>query len=127
MKPNDYPYTNGHASSHHSSGNQSSEIATVPRSLREQLDQVQSLVSQGRQSQAASLLRAAEGELARTHPELFALLRVARLGYQGIAVTHTEVTHSHQLVERRFLGFVIDQELRPVTTVHSTTRTMRLF
>lgn len=121
MKPNNYPYTNGH----HSSGNSSSELATVPQSLRERLDQVQVLVSQGKQNQAVSVLKAAEGELARSHPELFTLLRAVRLGYQGIAMNETEVTQSHQLIEKRFFGILIERELKPITTVRSTTKTLR--
>lgn len=126
MKPNDYPYTNGHSSGYQSPGNPSSDLATVPRSLRNHLEQVQHLMSHGMHAEANSVLNAAEAELARTRPELLALIYCARHGYRGFSVTHTQVKYTQQVLEKRFLGIVVGREVLPITTMRSTTKTFRL-
>ncbi|MBS1722964.1 MAG: hypothetical protein JSS66_08440 [Armatimonadetes bacterium] len=117
MKHETYPYTNGH----------STELATVPRSLRERLEQVQALVSQGRPAEAETQLRAAETELARSRPDLYMILQAIRHGYRGIQFEDAEYNTYMQRVEKRWWGILVGEDWVPHTTTRRTVKRISFF
>lgn len=103
------------------------ELVSIPGSIRQRIEHAQRLLEQDRPKEAESQLRAAELELARSSPELYAVLAAMNRGYRGMEVSQTEYTRNHYKVEHRFLGILIGEEWVPRTDVKRTVRTLRFF
>lgn len=102
------------------------ESHSVPTSIRTRLEQARALHEQDRPREAEVLFRDTCVELARTHPELCALIMSAKLGYPEIIAIVEEVTTEMRYVERNFFGIPLFEAMVPRTTTRITTKTMRL-
>lgn len=103
------------------------ELVSLPGSIRQRIEHAQRLLEQGRPQEAATQMQSAELELAKSSPELFAILTALNKGYRGIRATQTEYSTTHFKVEHRFLGILVGEEWVPRTTVKRTVRTMEFF
>lgn len=102
------------------------ELATLPASIRQRLELAQTLASQNRPQEAANVLSQVGAELARTHPELCALIAAAQMGYTRIDSIHSERTTGYERVEYKLFGFPIAEEWVPVTTTKTVMKSYRL-
>lgn len=103
------------------------ELATLPASIRERLEQARSLAQQGQSHEAQTIVRDATTELARSNPELAALIFAAQAGYRGILWETLEEHTVMERVEYRFFGIPIKTAWIPITDRKRTTRTLSLF
>jgi hypothetical protein len=106
-----------------------SMLASIPTSVRQHLERAQTLAAQGNYSAARSAdvaRRQATAEVAKTSPEIYALLMAIELGYHEITATQTEITTGFEKIQKRFCGIDLGEQLVPVTTTRTVTRTLRL-
>jgi len=102
-------------------------LETIPTSVREHLERAQALATQQNTTpdpQAA--VREAVRELARTQPEMCALIMAAQLGHQQVTNVVTEIMTSMERVEQKFLGIPIGEQWVPVTRTRTFTQTLRV-
>ncbi len=102
------------------------QLESLPTSIRERLELARTLQSNGDQRSADSVLQQAVVELARTQPEMCALLLSANLGYQGISATVVERTTVMIPRPITFCGFNVGEEWVALTTTKETTKHLRL-
>jgi hypothetical protein len=103
------------------------DIVTVPNSILQRLNQVQQLASQNRMPEASATLAQALVEIARTQPELGALMVAAHLGYSGLSFQQTVQSTNHYVTDRSIFGIRYGQDERTTTTTNTTTRSIRLW
>lgn len=103
------------------------ELATLPTSIRQRLEMASSLMDQNRPNEAETVLRQAGMEMARSNPELCALIMVALQGHRGFTSTTVEVRESVERIEHKFLGIPIAEEWVPVTTRITIRRAFSIF
>lgn len=102
------------------------EIVSVPLSVRHQLERARNLIDNGRSGEAENVLKEAGMALARTNPELAALLVATQLGYREITATVTETSSQTTHTDKRFLGWCYANEYNTITNSRTTTRRMQL-
>jgi hypothetical protein len=112
------------------------EIISIPKSLREQISEAQTLLAQSKNAGEdgntdLAVIRARAGleiiqTIAQKNPELGALLACDRLGYRGIEVTTYEEDLSYQVIEQKFLGLSVGTQVVPVRSTRRTCRQVRL-
>lgn len=108
-------------------------LATLPNSLRTQLERANNLLSQSEHAAqngdtSLALVKAREGLnvlkiIAQNAPNNATLALLAECGYRGFELETTERIDAYQLANRSFLGLFSYQEVVSVPTV--TTRTIR--
>ena len=98
------------------------DITTLPSTVRQHFERSDSLAEQGREREAETAFMSGITELARSAPDLSALLVAAYMGYREIEATLTERMEAYERVERSFLGFARSPEFVPVTTCKTTTK-----
>jgi hypothetical protein len=102
------------------------DINTVPRSILQRLEQVQSLASQQRMPEAGNALAQTLVEIARTQPELCAVMMAAQLGYREISFQQTVRTTNRSSTDKSIFGITYGQDNYMTTTSTTTTKTVRL-
>lgn len=90
------------------------ELATLPSSIRQRLELAETLTQQNRPDEAKSVLAQAALELAKSAPELCALVLAAACGAKGVAGRIQERKMTMERVQTNFLGLVVHEELIPV-------------
>lgn len=96
------------------------ELATLPTSIRQRLELAETLTQQNRPEEAKSVLGQAALELAKTAPELCALVLAAACGAKSVAGRIQERKTTMERVQSNFLGIVVYDELIPVETRTTT-------
>lgn len=102
------------------------DIVTVPKSILQRLEQVQTLNSQHRGAEANSVLAQTLVEIARSNPELCAVLIAAQMGHRQITLQQTVQSSTMVTSDRRIFGLTYGQDIKRTTTTTTTTRTIRL-
>ncbi|KAA0233850.1 MAG: hypothetical protein EDM74_12920 [Armatimonadetes bacterium] len=102
-------------------------IATLPNSLQQQFNRVQNLLNQSEDAYYDgdySLAQRKHNEayrciesIARLSPEYGTLLVAGLMGRNGYVLEMVERVDAHQLVERKFLGLSLGQEVVNVPTI----------
>lgn len=103
------------------------ELATLPASIRQRLEMAQSLADRGRTAEAHGAYSEVLAVLARSSPDLCAVLLATLMGKNGVTSTTVEERHFVQRIEHTFLGILIAEEWVPMTTRTTSTRTIKLF
>ena len=102
------------------------ELSNLPYSVRQQMEQAKTLASQSRNGEAQTFVKQAATELARTKPELCALVVAAHYGYTQLTSREVEITEGYEVTPTRFLGIETGKRIRPVTTTTVKEKTWRL-
>lgn len=112
---------------------QNNALATIPNSLKSQLDRAQSLLAQSeaadnRGDHSLAVVKAQEGmrvlqALAQTAPNHAALIIAAEMGYRGYEIQTVEHIDKYQIVEKEFLGIVYGYDR--VHMPETVTKTLR--
>jgi len=115
---------------------QNQSLNTVPNSLRAQLEGVQSLLSQSerameRGDENLAIVKAREGHrllaaISDQSPELAALGYFARLGFKGFDLELIERKEAFEIIEHRFVGFVVHREVINLPTIVKRTISARV-
>lgn len=104
----------------------SGEIVSFPASVQRRLDQAQALLRQNRPAEALSALQQAGAELARSSPELFALLVASQSGATRLVVEETQ-TETRTVENGRYaLGVRYAHDAETTTVTKTVTKTIRL-
>lgn len=112
---------------------QNNTLATVPNSLKAQLDRAQNLLAQSevaesRGDHSLAVIKAREGmrvlkALAERSPEHATLIIAAEMGYHGYEIETIEEIDKFEIVEQKFLGITVGYDrVRMPTTIRRTTR-----
>ena len=104
----------------------SGEIVSFPASVQRRLVQAQALLRQDRPAEALSALQQAGAELARTAPELFALVVAAQMGMTRITVEEDEKNVHTVRTDRYALGVRYGRDEVTTTDAKTKRRTIRL-
>lgn len=102
------------------------DIVTVPKSILQRLEQVQSLASQNRMPEANQALGQALVEIARSQPELCALVLANQLGHRQLSLQQTVQQVDTYVTDRQIFGLTYGKDVKTVRSTTTTTRTMRL-
>jgi hypothetical protein len=108
-------------------------LATVPNSLKAQLDRAQNLLAQSETAESRgdhtlAVVKAREGmrvlkALAESSPNHAALIIAAEMGFRGYEIETVEHIDKYEIVEQKFLGITIGHDVVHVPT--TTRRTIR--
>jgi hypothetical protein len=98
------------------------DITTLPATVRQHLEKSNALARQVQEAESDREFTAAVTELARTAPDLAALLVAASMGRREIEATLIEKMEFYERVERSFLGFSVGPEFVPLTTCKTVTK-----
>lgn len=101
------------------------DIVTVPQSILQRLEQVQSLNAQNRRPEASAALAQVFSELARSQPELCGLLMATQLGHRQVTFQQTVTNVNSVVNDRRFLGITYGQDVKTERKITTTMRTIR--
>ncbi|MHB8636064.1 MAG: hypothetical protein ACYC96_06295 [Fimbriimonadaceae bacterium] len=99
----------------------STELATLPASIRQRLELARELEAQHRPAEAANVAQNALYELARTSPSLCAALMAGQLGHRGIRRRVVEQTVTLVPIQQTFFGFSIGVSYHPRTETKTYT------
>lgn len=92
------------------------EIISLPASVRNRLEQAETLVELGRPQEAQTILQQIGQELAKSHPELLVLLAATQMGKSRLSVEHFESNSETVETEHRFMGLRYGSEIRTTST-----------
>lgn len=98
----------------------------LPASIRQRLELAQSLMNENRPKDDRGVFAQACVELARTSPEMAAILMAAVAGKHEISWTSVEERHSIERVQHSIFGIPIAEEWIPTTSRITTTRTITI-
>lgn len=104
----------------------SGEIVSFPASVQRRLDQAQALLRQDRPAEVLSALQQAGAELARTAPELFALVVAAQMGARRITFEEQESNVHTVRTDRYALGVRYGRDETTITDKKTKRRTINL-
>lgn len=101
------------------------DLATMPLSVRQQIERAGTLAQQNRPQQARAAFEAAVTELARHDPRMCGALFGIMLGHT--TMTATETTENRTMIRnaRKVLGITIASDEITTTDTRSTTRQIR--
>jgi|GEM_PF-6805948 len=108
-------------------------LATVPNSLKSQLDRAQNLLAQSESAESRgdhslAVIKAQEGmrvlaALAQSSPEHATLIIAAEMGYRGYEIETIEHIDKYEVVEKDFFGIVYGHDVvHTPTTIRKTVR-----
>lgn len=113
------------------------EIVSVPQSLRQQLEQVDNLLTKSQNAALRANHNTAEIHIANAmdvlrdiavkHPEIAAGLLAKTLGASNLEVFTRETKDTCSVVEKKFLGLHMGYEVVPTTTTTSTYKRVRIY
>jgi hypothetical protein len=101
------------------------DLSNLPYSARKQLEDARRLAEQDR-PEVNSAIRHAAAELARSKPEVCALVIAAQQGYTELTLTETEVTYGYQVIPKVFLGIDMGSSVKQVKTTRVLEKHWRL-
>lgn len=101
-------------------------IVSFPASVQRRLDQAQALLRQDRPAEALSALQQAGAELARTAPELFALVVAAQMGMTRIMIEEQESSVHTVRTDRYALGVRYGRDETTTSDTRTKSRSISL-
>lgn len=106
-------------------GTSTSDLLTIPTSVRQHLEKAHSLAKQDRPAEAAQMFRTAGAELARSHPELFTALMLGSAGYAGISFIHTLEEPAYTGLGK-LMALILGDDPDALQIIRQETKTIRL-
>lgn len=104
----------------HGGDGPATDIVSLPASVQRYFDRADEQLRQNRPAEATSTLQQAGLELARTAPELFALMVASQMGARRLTFEESEMNTRTVRTDRYLLGWRIGHE--ETTTTEGSTR-----
>ena len=98
------------------------DVDTMPTSVRRYRDDSNLPARQDRLDDPRAAMQAAVVELARTAPEMTALIVASAFGRSEFEMTLIEKHEYYERVKRKVLGFDCGEEFVPLSTTKTTTK-----
>lgn len=108
------------------------ELASLPTSIRQRLEQAQAMLADNQQNTAQQataqqLVAEAVRTLASSNPELCALLIAGHMGFRGFAGSRTLTKVTTKEIPRKLWGFDFGHDVETTTETQTTSVSFRLF